>query len=118
AFEQLALNVLAGQGAEPGDVELNSLEQQQREEEPRLMFGHPTQRTARVAGVLGAPSDHTNADVGVVILMIGVRVVSVVFVDPPAVAHPESEIADDQPRDLAGLPGAEHLPMPDVMAEE
>ena len=50
--------------------------------------------------------------------MIGVRVVAVVLVDPPAVAEPDAEVAAHDPDDVVGPPGAEDLLVPGVVAEE
>jgi hypothetical protein len=43
---------------------------------------------------------------------------AVVPVNPPAVAQPDSQVAEQDAGDVAGPPGAENLPVPGVVAQE
>jgi hypothetical protein len=45
-------------------------------------------------------------------------VVPVVLADPPAVAQADTEVAEQDAKDVVGPPGAEDLPVPGVVAKE
>src|ERR1017187_5044905 len=45
-------------------------------------------------------------------------VVRVVLADPPAVAQADTEVAEQDAKDVVGRPGAEDLPVPGVVAKE
>jgi len=49
---------------------------------------------------------------------VGVGVVAVVFVDPPAVAQPEGKVGEQQAGQVVGPLGPEDLPVPGVVTEE
>jgi hypothetical protein len=56
--------------------------------------------------------------IGVSVLGVGVRVMAVVLVHPPAVAQPDAQVAEQDAGGVAGPPGAENLPVSGVMAQE
>jgi hypothetical protein len=60
----------------------------------------------------------TATDVRVTADVVGVGVVAVVFVDPPAVAQPDQQVRAQQAQQVVVAPGTEHLPMPGVVTEE
>ena len=51
-------------------------------------------------------------------MLVGVRVMTVVLAHPPAVAQPDTQVAEQDAGDVTGPPGAEHLPVPGVMAQK
>src|SRR5216683_1680240 len=108
----------AGQRADARDVDADRLTEQHREEQVRLVPvrepGHAPAR-ARLGGGESQRADH---DVGVRALLIGVRVMAVVLVHPPAVAQPYAEVAVQDAEHVVGPPRAEDLPVPGVVAEE
>jgi hypothetical protein len=50
--------------------------------------------------------------------MVGMSVVAVVLVDPPAVAQSDSQVGVQDANEVVGPCGPEDLPMPGVMADE
>jgi hypothetical protein len=68
--------------------------------------------------LLLGPGDYSGPDVGVVGDMVGVGAVAGVLADPPAIAQSDSEVAEEQAHQSCVLPGAEYLPVSDVMGEE
>jgi hypothetical protein len=54
-------------------------------------------------------------DVGVGSLLVRVRVVAVVFALPPAVAHPDQQVRDDQAHPVVPTTGLEDLTVRGVM---
>jgi hypothetical protein len=58
------------------------------------------------------------ADVGVEFLLVGVGVMAVVLVHPPAECQPDGQVAGDQSDQLVGAPGPEDLPMPGIVDQE
>ena len=66
----------------------------------------------------GGERQRADRDVGVLVLVVGVGVVTVVLVDPPAVAQPDGQVAVQQADHVVGPPGPEDLPVPGVVADE
>ena len=70
------------------------------------------------AGLRPGEHDATGDDVRITADVIGVGVVAVVLLDPPAVAQPDQQVRAHQAQQVVVAPGTEHLPMACVVAEE
>jgi hypothetical protein len=99
-------------------VQAQSQQKQHGKEQCALVASdHPTQSAP--AHRLGRGEDEAMAaDVGVEALLIGVRVVAMVLVDPPPERQPDGQVAMHQADQPVGAPGPEDLPMPGVVSEE
>ena len=76
----------ASQEPDAGHVQVQAFEHQQREEQRGLVASDQPAQTPMPGGDLpGGECEHTVTDVWVVALVVGVGVVPVVLVDPPAV---------------------------------
>ncbi len=85
-------------GLDAVDVQAQAFEEQQREEQVRLPAGHPPLRAAGFGGLRGRPHERAGTHVRVVVFVVRVRVVPVVLGEPPAEAHADAEVADEQAR--------------------
>jgi hypothetical protein len=95
------------------------LEQQDREEVPALMGHQPPHQPAAVPGrSFGCEGDRGQRDVGVGSHLVRVRVVAVVLALPPAVAHPDQQVRDDQADPVVPPSRLEDLTVRGVMAQE
>jgi hypothetical protein len=72
----------------------------------------------RVGGLLAGEDEDVDGDVGVLVPVVGVRVVAVVLVVPPGVAHAEQQVAVDEPDTAVGGAVAADLGMARVVAAE
>ena len=94
------------------------LQEQHREEQVRLVTEHQPGQTPAGARLGFGEGQHAEHDVGVRAFLIRVSMVPVVLADPPAVAQPDAQVAEQDADHVVGPPGAEDLPMPGVVAEE
>jgi hypothetical protein len=101
-----------------GRVQVRRLEQEQREEQVGLESNDRPDQPPLVAGLGGGERERADGDVGIQVGVVGVAVVAVVLADPPGVAHPNEEVAEDQADQAVGPPGTEDLPVAGVMPEE
>ena len=92
--------------------------EQQREEQVRLVAERQPGHAPAGARLRGGEGQRTDGDVRIRAFLVGVRVMAVVLVDPPAVAQPDAQVAEQDAEDVAGPPGAENLPVPGVVAQE
>jgi hypothetical protein len=99
-------------------MQVDPFQQQQREEQVRLVAEHQPGKAAAGASLGLAEGQRADGDVGVRVLSVGVRVMAVVLADPPAVAQPDAQVAEQDAGDIVGPPGAEDLAVPGVMAQE
>ena len=103
----------------PATCRASAFEQQHREEQGGLVAGDPAPDAAAPgAGLRLGEHDATGIDVRVAVDVVGVGVVAVVLVDPPAVAQPDQQVRAQQAQQVVVAPGAEDLPMAGVVAEE
>jgi hypothetical protein len=84
-----------------GDPQVERL-QQQREESPCLVAVEQTGDGPACLGLPGGEHQCAGADVGVLVLVVGVGVVAVVLVDPPAVAEPHADVGEHDPERVVG----------------
>jgi hypothetical protein len=68
-------------------VYLNCFEQQQRQEEVALVTGNEADQPGLRDRLPSGEGQCTDLNLGVALLVVGMGVVTVVFVDPPAVAQ-------------------------------
>ncbi len=64
------------------------------------------------------PGDAADADVRIMVDVVGVGMVPGVFSDPPAVAQPDAKVAQEQTGDPGVALGGEDLLVPDVVGKE
>ena len=104
---------------DPGDVQVEALEEQEREEQPALPLREPAlEAGARLGQVLGVEDEDARADVGVGTDLVRLGVVARVLALPPAVAHPGVQVGDHQAGPLVPPAGREDLPVRGVVAQE
>jgi hypothetical protein len=108
----------AQQFAHARHVEIDALEQEQREEHIGLRLGPPCAESPALGRLTGGEHQRAVSDVGILLRVIGVRVVASVFRDPPAEAEADAEVAVQQAQDPAGTGGPEDLAVPGIVAEE
>src|SRR5207248_5745656 len=85
---QLALpDVLAPHGPHARRVQLEPFEQQQREEQERLVLRHPAEESALAGALRATERERGDVDVRILVLVVRVGVMAVVRADPPAVAQ-------------------------------
>jgi hypothetical protein len=107
------------QRPQAGDVQVNALQGEQREEQPRLLPGdQPPDRAPAGGNLGGGEREHTVADIRVICLLIGMRVMPAVLIHPPAVAEPDEQIAGEHPDRVVAAARTTHLLVAAVMAEE
>ena len=88
----------AEQPAHAGNVEVQTLQGEQREEQHGLVAGDRSrQPTGSIRGLRGREGEHAFADVRIMIFLIRIGVVTDVLVDPPTDAQPGQQIARQQP---------------------
>jgi hypothetical protein len=87
-FQPGGLDLPSQHRADARDAQHHRLGQQQREEQERLILGHPLQHTAFGPGLLGAERERGDLDVRILVLVVRVGVVAGVFAHPPLVADP------------------------------
>ena len=95
-----------------------SLAEQQREEQVSLIAERQPGQPPAGTSLGGGEGQHLHRDVGVRAFGVGVSVMAVVLADPPAVAQPDGEIANQDAEDVAGPPGAGDLPVAGVVAQK
>ena len=93
----------------PGEPE------QQRKKQPCLVPDYPARETGLGQGLLLRVGDHSDVDVGVEVLIVGIAVMPVVFVHPPSVAHAEQPVPGHDPDQGVDPPARKHLSMPGVV---
>jgi hypothetical protein len=99
-------------------VQADRFAEQQREEQVRLVAERQPGRAAASARLRGGEGQRAGGDVRVRALGVGMGMVPVVLIDPPAVAQPDAQVTEHDAKDVVGPPGAEDLPVPGVVAEE
>jgi hypothetical protein len=121
--EQGALDPRVGKPApeqvlQRGAVHLDALEHEQHEEQNALVPHHEP-RDALPARVLAhVEDDRAPADVRVELEVVGVAVVPVVVVDPPAVAHAVHQVRMDPAHQRGRRLAPEHGLVPGVVPDE
>jgi hypothetical protein len=100
-------------------VQRDPLEEQDREEERALVRHEPAQERGMLAfDAVGRHGDHRELDVGVDAELVGVGVMTGVLVLPPAVAHADEQVADDQADPVVPSAGPEDLAVGRIVTEE
>jgi hypothetical protein len=99
-------------------VQVQSFQEQHREEQPGLAAGKPGAQTAPGAGLIRGERDRPAGHVGITAHLVGVGVVAVVLGDPPAVAEPDQQVAVDPADQVVGTPRAGDLAVADVVPDE
>ncbi|MCZ6891306.1 MAG: hypothetical protein O7F09_02195, partial [Chloroflexi bacterium] len=69
------------------DADVERLEQHQGKQEERLIFYDESRDATLGVDLLFAEREDRKVDVGIEVQVIGITVVSVVFIDPPAATH-------------------------------
>jgi len=110
---------VTAQGPDAFEVQVKSLQHQQRKEQPRLPAGDEPAKTAGARGdLLGGEGQHPVTDVGVVIFLVGVCVMPVVLANPPAVAKTNQQIPNEPAEQVIRTACGEHLLVTAVVTEE
>jgi hypothetical protein len=123
-YQQASLAHLDRGGAVPGHrpytghVQVQTFQQEHREEQPCLAAGQPDARAVAAAGLVGGESDRPSGDVGVSAGLVGVSVVAIVLGDPPAVAEPDQQVGVDLADQAVNAPRARDLAMAGVVPDE
>lgn len=117
-FEDRVTNRPAGEGQTGGDQQAECLEGEQREEQLGLVPGREPPQPPGPERLFGGPGEEDGVGGRVVALAVRVCVVPVVVVDPPAVAHPDDEVAQQDARQVGRPPAGEHRTVRDVVAEQ
>lgn len=100
------------------DLQSDAFEEREREEEPRLIAGEPAPEAGAVRRLPAGEDQHVGFDVGVLVDVVGVGVVPVVFVVPPAIAQAQQQIRVDESDRSAHRPVAGDLCVARVVAYE
>lgn len=87
---------LVSQVLEAGDLQRDALQEQHREEQPGLVAGEPAGEALALRGLLLGPDEGADADVGVLVHVVGVGVVAYVLVVPPGFVHAEEQVGVHQ----------------------
>ena len=119
-LDPATLNLASAENtADPVLVQRDALEQQDRKEVPALMGHQPPHQPATVPGrSFGCEGDRSQRDVRVGSHLVRVRVVAVVFALPPAVAHPDQQVRDNQADPIVPPARLKYLTVRGVMAQE
>ncbi|CAO0826116.1 hypothetical protein SMICM17S_09175 [Streptomyces microflavus] len=109
---------LAAQVLEPVDLQRDAFEQQHREEQPGLVAGQPAGESFALRRLLLGPDQGADADVRVLVDVVGVGVVTYVLVVPPRLVHTEEQVAVHQADQPVGLTATGYLGVARVMGDE
>src|SRR5580658_1233896 len=99
-------------------MQVDSLGEEQGEEQVGLAAKEDSGQAPAPGRLVGREGQRAYRDVGVGALGVGVSVMPVVLAYPPAVAHPDAEIAEQQAQDLANPSGPGDLLVAGVVAKE
>ncbi len=101
-------------------MQSDPLEQKEREEQPSLVTGQDSPRAAAALSDVGGKGkgQRAAADVGISANHVGVRVMGVVFGNPPSEAQAREQVAGHQPDQLVGPTGFEYLVVAGIMGDE
>ena len=100
------------------EVQVDALEQQQREEEQPLPPGEPGLEPAPGGGTLLLEGEGVDLDVGVLAHLVRVPVVAGVLVHPPRVAHPDADDRQEPAEAIVGRSRGQHLPVRGLVPDE
>lgn len=89
----------------------------QRRAQRRLVLGGPADECAPVAGLASGEGEQENVEVGVGVLVVGLRVVAIVLAHPPAVTDAD-EATEGPAEPVIGVAPVKDLPVPGVVAEK
>jgi hypothetical protein len=103
---------------QPGDVQAQAFQRQQREEQPALPVTQPLDQPGTPRDVVGGERDHADGDVGVLGELVRRVVVLVVLAAPPVDAHAGHTAGQDPRGPLVPRRRVEDLPVGAVVAEE
>ena len=92
--------------------------EQQRKEKVSLEAVQETRHAPAAGRVAGREGQRPDRDIRVSALSVRMSVMAIVLADPPAVAEPDTEIADQEAKDIADPPGPGDLLVTSVMAEK
>src|SRR6185437_4902677 len=106
------------QHAHAAGVQVPGLKEQQGEEEGALMGRDESEQPALGLRLFVAPGKHVSPNIRVMVEVGGVAVVSIVFVDPPAITEPNAQIRHDDADEVVPSLGREQLLVTRVVAEE
>jgi hypothetical protein len=99
-------------------VEVETLQQQQREEQVALTPGDPGHQAAPDGGILGEEGDRVDLDVGVLADLVGIGVVPGVLIHPPGVADADEHRGQYPADPVVRRPGSQDLAVRGLVAEE
>ena len=99
-------------------MKVETLEREQREEQPALAARDEAHRAADLRGVLIEEADGVHLDVGVLADAVRVGVVARVLRAPPVAAHAHDAVADDQRQHVVGLARREDGAVRGLVREE
>ena len=99
-------------------VQVQTLERQQREEQPALALGDEGVQALGLRGILFDERDRVDLDVGVLADLVRVRVVAGVLADPPAVADADDAGREDPGEAIVRRAGGEDRAVRGLMGEE
>jgi len=104
---------------DPEYVHTPASQQQEGEEERRLPACQPRrERAAPVSRRIMRGHGDSLGDIGVAAHLVGMRMVGVVLVNPPAEAQPDERVPHDEAEQAVAPACAEHLVVPRIMADE
>src|SRR5271169_1733565 len=104
---------------DPEYVQTPASQQHEGEEERRLPACQPRrERAAPVSRRVRRGRGDSCADIGVAAHLVGMRMVGVVLVNPPAEAQPDERVSYGEAEQAIAAACAEHLVVPRIMADE
>ena len=104
--------------ADRGEVQVDALEREQREEQVALLAGDERHEAARLRGLRLDERDRVELDVGVFADLVRVGVVPRVLRHPPGVADADDAGGDRAAGAVVGRAGLEHLAVGGLVGEE
>jgi hypothetical protein len=99
-------------------MQVPGFEEQQRKEEGCLMGRDESERAALPFRLRVAPREHISLNIGVAVEVVGVPVVSIVFIHPPAVTKTDAQIRYHHANSVIPPLGQEQLLVTRVVAKE
>ena len=117
-FPAAVARVGAAEEAHAGQVLAIDNQREERHRPVDLLSGNQARQAAFGGGLGGREGQQGQVNVGVQVGVIGVGVVLVVFLDPPAEADAEEEVAEEQPDQGIGAAVGEHLAVAGIVDEE
>ena len=118
SFDQRPPIPATGQRANAGHVEVGGLEEQQGHQGDELRAGEPPPEPSPATGLVRRVDQRPGHQVGVLVRAIGVGMVPVVFVHPPAETESDEQIGHDQSDHVVAPPSTADLAVAGIVADE